>query len=78
MKTGTACAATPFTDDRDMVDSRPTSNSSAVQPFLPYFYLTLANEPPEEIPRRYLAQWTLSGVDQPGVTDDDDDSFELA
>ena len=43
----------------------------------PYFYLTLANGPPEEIPRRYLAQWTLSGVDQPGVTDDDG-PFELA
>ncbi len=44
----------------------------------PYFYLTLANEPPEKIPSRYLAQWTLPGVDQPGITDDDDGSFELA
>lgn len=43
----------------------------------PYFYLTLANEPPEEILHRSLAQWTLWGVDQPGVSDDDD-SFELA
>jgi hypothetical protein len=43
----------------------------------PYFYLTLASGPPEDIPRRYLAQWTLYGVEQPGVGDDDD-SFELA
>jgi hypothetical protein len=43
----------------------------------PYFYLTLANEPPEAILRRSLAQWTLWGVDRPGVSDDDD-SFELA
>ena len=42
----------------------------------PYFYLTLANAPPEEIMRRNLAQWTLSGVDQPGIADDDE-SFEL-
>ncbi|MDM3974745.1 hypothetical protein QRB36_11255 [Mycobacterium marseillense] len=38
----------------------------------PYFYLTLANEPPGDVLRRHLAQWTLWGVDQPGVSDDDD------
>jgi hypothetical protein len=43
----------------------------------PYFYLTLANEPPEQVLSRHLAQWTLWGVDQPGVSDDDDSS-ELA
>lgn len=40
----------------------------------PYFYLTLANEPPEQIPRRNLAQWSLSGVKQPGTTDENDSS----
>ncbi|WP_304116024.1 hypothetical protein [Mycolicibacterium bacteremicum] len=38
----------------------------------PYFYLTLANESPAQVLRRQLAQWTLWGVEQPGVTDYDD------
>lgn len=37
----------------------------------PYFYLTLADAPPREVMRRSLAQWTLCGVDQPGVPDGD-------
>lgn len=37
----------------------------------PYFYLSLANVPPDEVLLRSLAQWTLSGVDQPGVPDAD-------
>ncbi|MCV7384401.1 hypothetical protein [Mycolicibacter longobardus] len=43
----------------------------------PYFYLTLANRSREEISQRYLALWSLHGVDQPGVVDGQD-SFELA
>lgn len=43
----------------------------------PYFYLTLANQPPKEISQRYLALWSLHGVDQPGVVDGQS-SFELA
>jgi len=42
----------------------------------PYFYLTLANESPDQVVRRHLAQWTLWGVDQPGVSEDD--SYALA
>ncbi|OBB73657.1 hypothetical protein [Mycobacterium sp. 852014-52144_SCH5372336] len=42
----------------------------------PYFYLTLANDSPDQVVRRNLAQWTLWGVDQPGVSEDD--SYELA
>lgn len=37
----------------------------------PYFYLTLANESPDQVLRRQIAQWTLRGVDQPGVSDYD-------
>jgi hypothetical protein len=36
-----------------------------------FFYLTLANEAPREVLNRSLAQWTLHGVDQPGVADND-------
>lgn len=43
----------------------------------PYFYLTLANESPEQVVGRHLAQWSLWGVDQPGVSDDDN-WYELA
>ncbi|WP_198966099.1 hypothetical protein [Mycobacterium shottsii] len=35
----------------------------------PYFYLTLADVPRQEIAGRYLAQWTLTGIQQPGVPD---------
>ncbi|BBY28880.1 hypothetical protein MSEDJ_29760 [Mycolicibacterium sediminis] len=41
----------------------------------PYFFITLANDSPDNVLRRHLAQWTLWGVDQPGVSDDD--SYEL-
>jgi hypothetical protein len=37
----------------------------------PYFYVTLADVPPDEVFRRSVAQWTLYGVDQPGVPDDE-------
>lgn len=37
----------------------------------PYFFLTLASDTPEHVLSRNLAQWTLWGVDQPGVADDD-------
>lgn len=33
----------------------------------PYFYLTLADVSPPEVMRRSLAQWSLWGIDQPGV-----------
>ena len=38
----------------------------------PYFYLTLANGTPEQVLTRHLAQWTLYGIDQPGIPDDND------
>ena len=37
----------------------------------PYFYLTLADVPPDKVFRRSMAQWTLYGVDQPGVSDNE-------
>lgn len=37
----------------------------------PYFYLTLADVPRHEVTRRYLAQWTLTGIEQPGIPDAD-------
>ncbi|QUR68745.1 hypothetical protein [Mycobacterium spongiae] len=40
----------------------------------PISYLTLADAPPLEVLTRSLAQWTLYGVDQPGVSDDDSDA----
>jgi hypothetical protein len=45
------------------VDFRPGND--------PFFYLTFADIPAREVMRRSLAQWTLSGVDQPGVPDAD-------
>lgn len=36
----------------------------------PFFYLTLADVPPDKVHTRLLAQWTLHGVDQPGVADE--------
>jgi hypothetical protein len=36
----------------------------------PYFYLTLADVPPDEAVRRSLSEWSLYGVNQPGVPDD--------
>ncbi|WP_261879681.1 hypothetical protein [Mycobacterium marinum] len=38
----------------------------------PFFYLTLANETPDKVLNRHIAQWTLWGVDQPGVSEYDD------
>lgn len=40
----------------------------------PYFYLTLADAPPDEVVRRAVSEWTLYGVDQPGVSDADSDA----
>lgn len=37
----------------------------------PYFYLTLADVQEDEVLRRSLAQWTLTGIEQPGVPDAD-------